>query len=332
MASATVTSTVELNNSPIRLTGPYGDWRDNLASQGYVVIKNAIPQGRAQQYQQKALDWLKSFSPSLDLDDPSTWREENLPATHKFNLFKEYSVTHERFMWEARQEPKVVEAFAKIWGTDELLVSFDALNITLPNRQDKPPNKPWPHVDQSPLRRGLHCVQGIINLSSAGPEDGSLILLPRSNTVTEKFFDEQTDPSTWLKKDFRTISETEMDWFKDKGMSPIKVLADPGDLILWDSRTVHWGGEPTAQSDTIRTVIYASYSPASMASKETLEAKQTAFRSYGATTHWAHDNIVLRDPLVYLPDGTVDPRNRAKPLEEADHTDQMLKLAGMKPY
>ncbi|KAJ5815244.1 hypothetical protein N7474_007021 [Penicillium riverlandense] len=303
MASSSVSSTIELNNSSIRLTGPYGDWRDDLASQGYVVIKNAIPQERAQQYQQKALDWLKSFSPSLDLNDPSTWREENLPATHKFNLFKHYSVTHEKFMWEARQEPK-----------------------------DKPPNKPWPHVDQSPLRRGLHCVQGIINLSPAGPEDGSLILLPRSNTVTEKFFDEQTDPSTWLKNDFRSISETEMDWFKDKGMEPIKVLADPGDLILWDSRTVHWGGEPTAQSDTIRTVIYASYSPASMASKETLEAKQTAFRSYGATTHWAHDNVVLRDLLVYLPDGTVDPRNRAKPLEEAEHTDQMLKLAGMKPY
>ena len=79
-------------------------------------------------------------------------------------------------------EPNVVEAFAKIWGTDELLVSFDGMNVTLPSR-DKPAAKPWPHVDQSPLRRGLHCVQGIINLSPAGPEDGSLVVFPRSNTL-----------------------------------------------------------------------------------------------------------------------------------------------------
>jgi hypothetical protein len=61
-------------------------------------------------------------------------------------------------MWEARMEPKILDAFAKIWGTDELLVSFDALNVTLPNRKDKLAIGAWPRVDQSPFRRGLHCV------------------------------------------------------------------------------------------------------------------------------------------------------------------------------
>ena len=296
------------------------------------MVKSVIAPEKAQYYQQKALDWLTSFGTPLDLDDPSTWTLENLPFQSKVNTFNKYGVAHEKFMWEARMEPKVLDAFSKIWGTEKLLVSFDALNVTLPNRADKPVQEPWPHVDQSPLRRGLHCVQGIINLSRAGPEDGSLIVLPRSNTVIEHFFDTETDPSSWKKKDFHKISEHNMNWFEARNMKPVKVVAEPGDLILWDSRTVHWGGEPTANSNTIRTVIYASYSPVDWATADALERKKKAFELFQATTHWAHDNIVPREKEAYLPDGSLDPRNRSKPLEEPERTERLLQLAGVKPY
>ena len=33
---------------------------------------------------------------------------------------------------EFKSEPGVIEPFSKLWGTDELLVSFDTVNITLP--------------------------------------------------------------------------------------------------------------------------------------------------------------------------------------------------------
>lgn len=175
-------------------------------------------------------------------------------------------------------------------------------------------------------------MQGVINLSPAGAEDGSLMVYPRSNLYTEEFFDSQVDRSTWQRNDFRFFSEKELEWYEERGIKPHKVLAEPGDLILWDSRTAHWGGEPSEKSNTIRTVIYASYSPASLASEETLKLKKEAFESFRATTHWAHDNVVLRDKTVYLPDGTPDPRNRSKPLEEPEYTDQLLRLAGVKPY
>jgi hypothetical protein len=61
------------------LTGPYGDFRDDLQSQGFAVIKNAIDPEKAKYYQQKALDWLTSFGTPLDLDDPSTWTADNIP-------------------------------------------------------------------------------------------------------------------------------------------------------------------------------------------------------------------------------------------------------------
>jgi hypothetical protein len=63
----------------------------------------------------------------------------------------------------AEREPGVLEAFEKIWNTNELIVSYDTINLTLPNASKMAGSKPWPHVDQAPERQGLSCVQGIIN-------------------------------------------------------------------------------------------------------------------------------------------------------------------------
>lgn len=228
-------------------------------------------------------------------------------------------------------EPGVLEAFAEVWGTDELLVSFDALNVTLPNL--KPVRDPWPHVDQAPRKRGLHCLQGIINLSHAGPDDGSLVVVPGSHKMVGEFFETKTEPSTWEFKDNRYFSKEDMAWFEERGLKPIKVLAEPGDLIIWDSRTIHWGGEPEpGRSNVVRTVIYAAYAPARMASAEALKEKRRVFDLYGATTHWPHDNIKLRTSQAILEDGTLDPRHRSEPLDKPVRSDELLRLAGVLAY
>lgn len=119
----------------------------------------------------------------------------------KINTFHSYGVAHEKLMWDARIEPGVLSAFAKIWGSDQLLASFDSLNVTFPNRKDVGRKAAWEHVDQSPLRRGLHCVQGIPNLSPAGPEDGGLMVYPGSHALFDEFFDTQTDRADWVPLD-----------------------------------------------------------------------------------------------------------------------------------
>ncbi|KAF4549592.1 Hypothetical protein D9617_21g098130 [Elsinoe fawcettii] len=320
----------KITPSPFEFEGPFSDWRDELTENGFVVLKGAIPPERAKAYQRKAFEWLQSFNPDLNINDPRTWDRSKLPVQTKLNTFEHYAVVHEKFMWDARLEPGIVDAFAKIWGTDKLLVSFDSLNVTLPGL--KPVRAPWPHVDQAPRKRGLHCVQGIINLSHAGQEDGSLVVVPGSHKLVERFFDDETDPMTWEWKDNRYFSEKDMDWFQRRGLQPKKVLAEPGDLILWDSRTIHWGGEPTANSKVVRTVIYAAYAPASLASEEAIQEKQKVFNLNGATTHWPHDNIKLRDLQARLPDGTLDSRHRTEPLEKAQQSDRLMQLAGVKAY
>ena len=307
-------------------------WHEDFLDNGYAVIPSVIAREEAEKYQQAALDWLKSFdNPELDLSDPSTWTPSNLPFISEINTCNHYGVVHERFMWDIRLEPRVIEVFSKLWKTDELLVSFDALNITLPRRPGHVPRKKWPHVDQSPYRKGQECVQGIVNLSKAGPDDGGLTVLPGTHKITEEFFREHTDKSMWTRRDFYRYSDEEIAWFTEQGYKEHKVEAEPGDLIIWDSRLVHFGAEPTERSSVIRTVVYVSYAPVSFATEEALDAKRKAFEQWLATTHWPHDNIVLRQNQPLLPDGTVDTR-RSEPREKPILTKKLLRLAGVEAY
>ncbi|KAH7024815.1 phytanoyl-CoA dioxygenase [Microdochium trichocladiopsis] len=318
---------------PNLVSTDYPDFRAELAENGFAIIKGAIPRERAVGYQEKAYEWIKSFPGDLDMNDPETWVEKNLPMTNSIKAYAYYCVSHEKFFWDARQELGVLGAFAKLWGTDELLVSFDAMNLTFPNRKDVPRRPTWEHIDQSPMRRGVHCVQGLMALSPSGPEDGGLVVFPGSHKLNEEFFDTQTTRESWLPmKDVHVFSREQLDWFAARGVHPHKVCLEVGDMVMWDSRTIHYGSEPTEKSSQIRTALYATYVPASLASADQLELKRQAFESYSSTTHWPHQYIVARPNVVYLPDGSRDPRNRDGPLERPEMTDKLLKLAGVIPY
>ena len=307
------------------------DFQTELREKGFVVLKGAISRDRAVKYQEKAYDWLKSFGTDLDFNNPETWIKENLPLQNGIRAFGSYCVTHEKFMWDARMESGVLEAFSKIWGTDELLVSFDCLNITFPNRKDMPSRKPWEHIDQSPFKRGVHCVQGIINLSTSGPEDGGLVVYPGSHKLNDEFFDTHPllNPSG---RDLYIFTKEELDWFEQRGLRPHKVCADVGDLILWDSRTIHYGSDPTEKGKTIRTAIYATYMPARLATPEQLQLKKQTFEKFGFSFQWPFDYLRGTATPAILPDGTRDPRDRDQPLEMPDMSDKLLKLAGARPY
>ncbi|CDK26311.1 unnamed protein product [Kuraishia capsulata CBS 1993] len=311
----------------------HGDWRDDFVRDGYAIVRGAIPLDRALGYRKRMLDYIQSFdNPELDLNDRSTWVAKNLPAHNKNNIYFSYCCAHEDFMWDVRLEPGVIAAFSTLWGTDELLVSFDGFNVSFPGRPDRDPAPGWPHVDQSPFKKGLHCAQGIVNLSNAdGPEDGSLTVVKGSHKLVPEFF-ENLDRESWEQRDFYSFSEEQYKDFLAKGCEVIKLDVAPGDLILWDSRTIHWGQEPSPKSNVIRTVIYASYTPSRFATEDTIQMKAELFRRWCGSTHWAHDNLRPRLEIPLLPDGSKDPRSRTEPKNKPELTDKLLRLAGVLPY
>lgn len=314
------------------LSTTHNDWRDDLLRDGFVVIKKAITKEKAKYYQDQAFDWLTSFGTDLKIDDRFTWTRPNLPDPTQINTYYKYRVSHEKFFWDIRQEEGFRKPFEQLWGTNELLVSFDALNITFPNRADHISREFWPHVDQSPFRSGLSCVQGIANLSEAGPKDGGLMVYKGSHKLLEKFLVEIYGEENWKPEDIVKISKEHLEWFVQNGAEKYKVVAEPGDLILWDSRTIHYGQEPDKDSDVIRTITYISYSPAEFATEENLKKKKQAFENWNGTSHWAHDNIFTRYDPPRLANGEIDPNDRKEPREKPILTDDLLKLAGALPY
>lgn len=135
-----------------------------------------------------------------------------------------------------------------------------------------------------------------------------------------------TPPEDFL--DLFLFKDEHLDWFREKGCELIKVDAGPGDFVIWDSRTMHYASFP--EGEQIRTVFYMCYTPASFGKKEDLELKGKLFDTFRGTTHWPHCNIRQAEPL--MKDGKPDPMERYEPLERAERTDQILKLAAVKSY
>lgn len=313
----------------------YGDWRDELHKYGCVVIKNLISPERAKYYADKQIEWLKNFDLGFDDKDPSTWTADHLPVSFKGGMYSAYGSSHERFVWEARTESAVVDVFEKLWGTDELLCSFDGMNISMPNRKDLKWS-PWPHVDQNPERKGMQAVQGLLNYAPNGPKDGGLMLMKGSARLFNEFFaqkresnDHEDAPPPEIKfLDLYLFSKKDIAWFEARGCELVKINMDPGDFVLWDSRTMHYACLP--EGDQIRHVQYICMTPRSAATEEALDAKRKCFETYNGTTHWPHCNIRPADKPMR--NGEVCPKYRAEPFEKPHVTEKVLQLAGVKAY
>lgn len=113
-----------------------------------------------------------------------------MPIINEKGMVLGYGVQHQDFTWEVRQEPGVVGAFEKVYETEDLIVSFDSVGMTFPNRTDIAKNKPWPHQDQDPAKPGFRCMQGLVNLLPNGPNDGGLIVCKGAHLLSEEFHEE----------------------------------------------------------------------------------------------------------------------------------------------
>ncbi|KAI9661857.1 MAG: hypothetical protein M1821_009096 [Bathelium mastoideum] len=313
----------------------YGDWRDDFHKNGFAIIRNVISRERAAYYRQRQIDWLQSFKLGFDPNNEETWTQEHLPVSFKGGMYFAYSSTHEDFVWEARMEPGVQKAFSDLWDTDELLVSFDGMNVTLPRQKDLTWS-PWPHCDQNPRKKGLHCVQGLLNYAPNGPKDGGLLLMKGSSKLYDEFFQEtramakheDAPPDELEFRDLFIFTEQDVKWFEDHGCELIKTCLEPGDLVLWDSRTMHYACWPEGQQ--IRHAQYICMTPAKFAAKEDRELKAQLFKEFQGTTHWPHCNIHRQGPP--LRNGVVDPLQRSEPLNKPAVSDRMLRLAAVQAY
>ncbi|GAA5870749.1 hypothetical protein JCM16303_001575 [Sporobolomyces ruberrimus] len=312
--------------------GPFNDWRDDLHKDGYAVVKGAIPRARALEYRSRAFDWLESWNRGFKRDDPSTFGDECLPVNRR-QMYFHYGLAQEQWVWDIRCEEGVKGAFEKLWGTEKLVSSMDGGALMLPGRPPVPDaEKSWKHIDLCPSREGFFVAQGIVNLNENGPDDGGLMVIKGSSRLLKEYFDEKGRPplrGTGKQIDWHAFDEGEMQWFYDRGCELVKVCAEPGDLILWDSATIHQNCPPSGERD--RIVTYVCMGPADLVTPEDLAVRNLAFNGGFGTSHAPfHGTFAITESATF-PSGEIDPAGgERKNLRKK--TDEVLRLAGLKPY
>ena len=78
------------------------------------------------------------------------------------------------------------------------------------------------------------------------------------------------------------------------GGAPFSPVLEVGDLLLWDSRTVHCS-TPCAgsrENALARAAALICYTPRSKASEETLRRRRAAALSGATTTHYPHECVL----------------------------------------
>lgn len=224
----------------------------------------------------------------FQLADNKTWHHfYDMFPLHAM-LIQHFSIAHMQSVWNIRQDPRIGHIFETLWGTDKLLSSFDGISINLPPEDTNRGwylGNDWMHTDQSPIKKGLHCIQGLVNLYPVNDGDATLTILESSHKYHEEFFDtiDYHENNDWFR-----LQEGHREFFEEKGCHQYCVKAPIGSVVLWDSRTFHQGIE--AQKDrenkNFRMVVYTCLIPRDRFSEKDLATKKKAFEERRVTNHW----------------------------------------------
>ena len=271
---------------------------DNLINQldeiGIVVIPNVLSKSEINSSQNEmweALNYLtQDFDLPLKYHNKDSWNTYYHLCPIEDMVLQYWKIGHSKYVWELRQNIKILEIFSKIWDCkiDDLLVSFDGVSIHFPPeitntgkyQEDK---NNWYHFDQSSYKKGRHCIQSFINLYDVNEGDSTLSIYEKSHLFHEKFFDHY---QLNVEKDWYKLNNEQLDFFKN--CSENAVLASAGSLVLWDSRILHQGilCSKYRKQPSIRSVVYICMIPRCKCDKKELERKKQAFKSLRMTTHW----------------------------------------------
>lgn len=281
---------------------------DYLAEHGYVVIANALSGDEAAYALSLTWDFLASLGTGIDRSDPATWHDDRWPVAVHGGIIPSQGIGHSEVQWFIRSVPSVKQSFAAVWDDDDLLVSFDGMALWRPtsinSSWETNRGGSWLHVDQHPIGRpGRHCVQGAVSLLPSDPRIGGNILIPGSHRWFSEIPDRYTDR-------LGRIDPT-IDHFRFPADDPLLEVTPPimchmeaGDLLLWDSRTVHCSSPAIEDGDAVavqgdapslvRAASLVCFMPRSRSSAEVIDRRQRAVQTRTSTTNWS-DRFINAD-------------------------------------
>lgn len=270
--------------------------RDTIANYGVAIIPSVLNDEECQSIVDGLWDYFEHISKKWEVpiqrENQDSWKQiYSLLPLHSM-LFQYFNIGHAQICWDMRQNEKILDVFAHLWGCtpEDLLVSFDGASFNVPpeiTQRGWNRNHNWYHTDQSFTRNDFECVQSWVTGVDVHQGDATLAFLEGSNRFHKEFAShfKITDKSDWFR-----LSEDETQWYISKGCSPKKIQCPKGSLVFWDSRTIHSGAEALRErkEPNFRAVIYLCYTPRSRATDANLLKKINAFENLRTTNHYPH--------------------------------------------
>jgi hypothetical protein len=162
-----------------------------LDEHGYAVSAGVVPDAAVlTELRAEFWDFLESNPPDTTVrrSDPRTWTGRFWLPDPQNGIITGYGFGHADWLWRVRLLPRVHETFAAVWGTRDLICSFDGGNLFRPWKRHREwiTDSGWWHVDQN-ARRG-RMRQGKVCLSSFKEFEGERfggLSLPRVHALVD---------------------------------------------------------------------------------------------------------------------------------------------------
>ena len=206
-------------------------WEEN----GYVIVPAVITPDEV-----RNLADVVWASVGADPRDPATWRLTDHGIM--VQLFQHPALT------PGRTSPRLMKAFAQIWGTADLWTSLDRVSFNPPVRPGVEFPGPRLHWDISLVPPVVFQVQGMIYLTDTTAEQGAFEAVPG--------FHKRID--AWLESLGEEVDPRRV----DLSAGARRIAANAGDLIIWRSALPH-GASPNT-SNHPRLAQYVTQYPASL--------------------------------------------------------------------
>lgn len=265
-----------------------------LKKYGVAVVKGVLDKETCKAHVDSAWEMLgyltQKFEKPIKKGDKESYKTlYELYPGHSM-LMQLWGTGHSQWVWDIRQDPRVVKVFQELWGVEkpeDMLVSFDGLSLTVPHEDTGRGyfrGNYWDHSDQSFKKKGVVTYQGIVNLRKVRKGDATLRVWPKSHLLHEEIGAtvEKAPAADWYK-----YKDEQMEVLRQHDLKPYRVRADPGDLILFDSRTCHSGVEAlkNREKKNTRAAVYTCYLPRTQATEKDLKRKRDAFEGGRMTSH-----------------------------------------------
>lgn len=295
----------DLSNSDISNFNKYKNYDTNidnfqtyLDKYGIAVIPNILNQNEIQDMKNGIWDSLnfltkKSNYPIKQFDTKS-WNTYYDLYPGNDMLVQLYSIGHTQFVWNIRQNPKIVNIFSKLWNCKptELITSFDALSFHIPPEITNVgyyDGYDWFHMDQSLHRSNFECVQGLVSGYDVNEGDATLSILEGSHIYHQELA-KKYNLDTIQTNDFYRLSENDLQFYKSKGCERYNVKMTAGSLVLWDSRLIHCNMKSLKNRSKInfRLVVYICQTPKYLATDDIIQMRIKRFQNLYMSSHCAH--------------------------------------------